>query len=170
MASQDMGYILKSLADNAYKNTVPVNLRLLAKQFINPTTVTEANFNQRELDALRDAVYNMNHTGNKKNIQYDDYPRTTQGGGLQENPLSLIAKSFIDPGLATSYAVGRVNRIYKSPLGNTHLADTYNFKPASEFPEEAPSWSNIIRQAHNISAKYGTPMNMDINLGNKYVK
>ena len=170
MANHDIQYMLKSLADNAYKNRVPVNVRLFAKQFLNPTTITENNFTPRELDAIRGAVYNMNHTGNKKSIQYDDYPRTTHGGGLGECPLSLLAKSFIDPGLSTSYALGRVGRIYNSPKGNVHLADTYNFKPSSEFPEEAPTWSEAMRKAHDISAKYGTPMNMDINLGNKYMK
>ena len=151
---------------NLYKEVVPSNIRMFAKQFINPQPITERNFTQQELDAMRDAYYNSQHTGDKKTIQYDDYPRTTKGGGLSESLIPLVAKSMVDKGLSTSYTLGRVNKIYHSPQGNVHLSDIYNFKPSSEFADEAGGWSEVMRRAHDIAAKYGSPMSVDINLGN----
>ena len=55
----ELQYQVMNPIHNAYKNTVPANMRVAIKSVVNPNAITEANFNAKELNTLQN-IYNRN--------------------------------------------------------------------------------------------------------------
>jgi hypothetical protein len=153
---------LKNELMNAYKATVPANVRMLVKTFTNPNTVTENNFTDSELETLRNAALNA-ESGSRKKITYDDYKYDE----IPQNPYSnesIIKQTLKDKGYQMANSIGRAN-LHKSPKGNTHISDRYDFAPAAHDPEVSSSWGGVYRKLHALAEEKGKPMGVDINLG-----
>ena len=153
------------MSNNFYNNIVPANARIFINSLSNTKPINESFFTEQELNILRNAYKNSLTSGNKKNIQYEDYPygKSSNHAPFGNMP-QIILDSLIDKGYSLSNTIGRVN-YYKDNKGNIHIKDKYDFSNVANFPEEAYTWSPTFRKLHNIGNKYIKPRAVDINIG-----
>lgn len=171
---------------NAIRNTkyvVPANLRMWTRQFQpNPTAVTEKDFSEAELNALRSAIITRNkrnkeaenwiakygHDGDdiyspRNAIDYTDYNMNSNGSRIPdswETSIGDMIKYSLNPNFSMSSTIGKAY-YEKLPNGNTVLKDRYDF---GSFKNKTSN--PLFRIMHSLGANYGHPYPVNINLGN----
>lgn len=153
------------MSNNFYNNIVPANARVFINSLLNTKPINESFFTEQELNMLRNVYKNSLTSGNKKNIQYEDYPNGKSSNHAPfENMPQIILDSLLDKGYSLSTTIGRAN-YYKDNNGNTHIKDKYDFSSIANDPAEAYKWSPTFRKLHNIGNQYIKPRAVDINIG-----
>ena len=92
--AKDLLYALKNPIDNAYKDNVPVNIRMLIKSVAHPTPINENNLSEKEQDLLRDAYTNSRYRVNSPSAKhFKDVNNSYEGlpiNALVNSPFSNI--------------------------------------------------------------------------------
>jgi len=112
---------------------VPSNMRLYAESLAGKESpITEADFSESDLEALRSAVRAASERGSKDYFSYEDYPATEDP--QQGAWLDTVKSSFTDPSFRGQTSVGQGN-YHTDPAGNTIATDTYDWNAAKQAAE-----------------------------------
>jgi len=112
---------------------VPSNMRLYAESLVGKESpITEADFSESDLEALRSTVRTASERGSKDYFSYHDYPVTEdpQHGAWWDT----VKSSFTDPSFRGQTSVGQGN-YHTDPEGNTIATDTYDWNSAKQAAE-----------------------------------
>lgn len=139
------GQALKAALAQAYKNTVPTYVRTYGESVLgNRAPITETNFNEKELDALRRLIQAPKKGHLPNVVGYYDYPEANKelknsgaflGGG----------ESYFNPESTSLANTIGAFKYKKQPDGSYTIDDSYDWD--ATFPEKPKSLMSAVRQA-----------------------